>query len=534
VSDGTVEPRGRWVPDGTRRRRYTLLVTALVVATLLVPGSSAAQTVRTQFPKQIDPYQPYDPQTVCDPGPKPGVVDFANMLLQGYPGTGSSGISRDCGVRGRSEHKEGRAFDWAVSATNPAQRAVAESALSILLATDEHGNRHAYFRRFGLMYIIWNRQIFSASNPAAGWRPYACNPAASYDDCHTGHVHFSFSSAGAQRRTTWWTIGDRLRARAEASPSGKATVAFERIAGPHEVDTAIAVSTRAFPTEGSAEQVFLADAGAPHEAMVAAVLAGAFNGAVLVTEGTAAVEPQVDAEVRRLLGPEGLGQVTFVGGPDALPDPLLRAFRNRYTVRRIAGADQFATARLAADEVETSSQMKTAVVIGTSGVLDALPMVAVAAANDWPVVFTEREQLPVSTREFLVSHDIEQVHIAGPPAEVSHAVADEIADLADITVERHHARDRYETAVVVAERFFSLPSAYAVASGTSWSDAVVGAAYAGERRHAPVLLTDGERLADPVVDYIERSRTPGAAGLIIGDTDTVDPAVGRQLRRTLD
>jgi putative cell wall-binding protein len=506
----------------------------MVVATLLVPGRSAAQAVRTQFPREIDPYAPYEPQTVCDPGPKPGVVDFANLLLKGYPGTGSSGISRDCGVRGRSEHKEGRAFDWAVSANNPEQRAVAESALSILLATDEHGNKHAWFRRFGLMYIIWNRQIFSASNPAAGWRPYACNPAASYDDCHTGHVHFSFSTAGAQRRTTWWTIGDKLRAKAEQSPSGQSTVAFERIAGPHEVDTAIAISTRAFPTEGSAEQVFVADASSPHEAMVAGVMAGAFNGAALLTEGTDTVEPQVDAEIRRLLGPEGLGQVTFVGGADALPESLVAAFRGHYTVRRIAGADHFTTARLAADEVETHSQMKTAVVIGTSGVLDALPMVAVAAANDWPVVFTHHDRLPAASRDFLTDHDIEQVHIAGPLAEVSPDVADEIAGLADITVERHHAGNRYETAVVVAERFFSLPSAYAVASGTHWSDAVVGAAYAGERRHAPVLLTDGTRLADPVVDYIERSRTPGAAGVIIGDTGVVETSVGRQLRRALD
>ena len=190
------------------RRRFALLVIVVVTAALLVSVQRPALAdppIESGFPAAVDPYQPREPQTVCDPMPKPGVVDFANLLLKSYPASGSSGISRDCGVRGTSEHKEGRAFDWAVSVSNPEQRAAAENALGALLATDEHGNRHAYFRRFGLMYIIWNRQIFSASYPEAGWRPYACNPNASYDSCHVGHVHFSFSRAGAQRRTSWWT-----------------------------------------------------------------------------------------------------------------------------------------------------------------------------------------------------------------------------------------------------------------------------------------------------------------------------------------
>ena len=510
-----------------------MLAIAVVVATLLVPGPGAAQTDRTGFPAQIDPYAPYEPQTVCDPAPKPGVTDFANLLLQGYPGTGSSGISRACGVRGSSEHKEGRAFDWTVSVSNPKQRAAAENALSILLATDEHGNKHAWFRRFGLMYIIWNRQIFSSTYPEAGWRPYACNPAASYDSCHVNHVHFSFSRDGAQRRTTWWTIGDKLRAAAKNASTKSATVAFERIAGPRQIDTAVAVSKRAFPTKGSAERVFVADAGSPHDAIVASVMAGTFNGAVLLTNGADAVERQVDAEITRLLGSARRSQVTFVGRPDALPEALLDGFRDRYSVGRVAGSDQYATARLAADQVEASSQMRTAVVIGSSGVLDALPMVAVAAANDWPVVFTRSDRLATATRSFLLDHDIEQVHIAGPVSAVSQDVADEIADLADITVERSSGANRYETSVVVAERFFALPSAYAVASGVDWPDAVVGAAYAGERRHAPVLLTDGKTLADPVADYIGRTRTPDSAGIVIGGKALVKPSVALQLRQQL-
>jgi hypothetical protein len=520
-------------------------VVALVLTIPLGEVPSTAQTIESGFPAKIDPYQPREPQRVCDPAPKPGVVDFANMLLQSYPASGSSGISRDCGVRGTSEHKEGRAFDWAVSVSNSEQRAAAENALNALLATDEHGNKHAYFRRFGLMYIIWNGQIFSASNPEAGWRTYACNPSASYDSCHTRHVHFSFSTAGAQRKTSWWTVGPPAQDANDAGEAAEpAETMVERVAGAREIDTAVEISRKAFPSDASAEQVFIADTESPHDAIVASVMAGAFHGSVLLTGRDDRIEKPVDVEIKRLLG-DGEGdddgddgdatpQITFVGDGDALPDDLLDAYGDRYRVRRIAGDDRVATARLGAEEIDDRSRQQSAVLIGIADVLDALPMVAVAAANDWPVVFTDADELSSDTRAFLTERDITHVHIAGPDTAVSQAVADEISDVLDKTVERHSGVNRYEAAVKVAERFFALPSAYAVASGRAWPDAVVGATYAGERRHAPVLLTGGKKLNRDVLDYIKRSQSPDAHGLIIGGDMVVEPKVAKQLRKRLD
>ncbi|GKQ39634.1 hypothetical protein [Streptomyces sp. A012304] len=47
------------------------------------------------------------------------------------------------------------------------------------------------------MYMIWNRRIWMANRPGAGWQPYrGANP-------HTDHVHFSFSWAGARKETSW-------------------------------------------------------------------------------------------------------------------------------------------------------------------------------------------------------------------------------------------------------------------------------------------------------------------------------------------
>ncbi|HVL88994.1 MAG TPA: hypothetical protein VM841_02040 [Actinomycetota bacterium] len=147
----------------------------------------------------IETYAGYDAQDTCSPPAKPGVLAFRKLVLGTYPGTRSLGISRGCGVGGRSEHKEGRAWDWGVNVNRPAERAAADALIGWLLATDEFGNRHAMARRLGIMYIVWNRTIWGSYRSDQGWRAYnGASP-------HTDHVHFSFAWPGANGATSFWT-----------------------------------------------------------------------------------------------------------------------------------------------------------------------------------------------------------------------------------------------------------------------------------------------------------------------------------------
>lgn len=509
-----------------RSRRVLLIafvVLSLLLAALPAQGSQVAQADVDQVPP-IDPYAPSEPQSVCDPTPKPGVVGFAKLLLEAYPVSGLSGISRDCGVRGPSEHKEGRALDWAVSVSNPQQKAAADEALSTLLAPDEANNPHALFRRFGLMYIIWNRQIFSASQAGAGWRPYACNPGASYDDCHVNHVHFSFSSAGAQMQTSWWRMAPE--------PTPPATL-VGRVAGLTPVDTAIDISQRSFPTDGSAGRIYLTHVDDAHDAMTASVMAGASHGAVLLTAGGDELEEAVDAEIERLLGDQPSATITVVGDTDAVSDELIDTYRSRYQVDRIAGDDIFARARAGARVMERVGQQRTVVVVGVDGLDEALPMVAVAAANDWPVLFTERDELHPETRGFLIETGITAVHLAGSRDAIAGTVRRQVAAIDGVAVRRHGGSDAAQISADVATRFFAIPSGYAIADQDDPVTAAIAASYAGERRHAPLLVTDGAALTDAVTGYVASTTTPDAAGLVFGDRDTVHREVERQLRRAL-
>lgn len=186
-----------------RRASGILLGLALVATSLVTLGTPAGAAPATpHFGAGIDSYAAYDGQDTCSPTPKPGVVDFKNLLIATY-GSRTWGIARDCGSGGRSEHKEGRALDFHFNYHNTRDRAAATDLLNWLLGTDQHGNRHAMARRLGIMYVIWNRQIWEAYRPSAGWQPYSCDGSPS--SCHTNHIHFSFSWAGARKQTSWWT-----------------------------------------------------------------------------------------------------------------------------------------------------------------------------------------------------------------------------------------------------------------------------------------------------------------------------------------
>lgn len=150
--------------------------------------------------RDIEPLAAYDPQSTCDPSPKVAVAGFRGLVREKFTDSGDLGIGRECSAPGVSEHKEGRAWDWAVRVDNASQAAEANALISWLLATDEYGNRYAMARRLGVMYIIWDGHIWGSYRADDGWRPYAG------DNPHTDHVHISFDRAGALGQTSFWDV----------------------------------------------------------------------------------------------------------------------------------------------------------------------------------------------------------------------------------------------------------------------------------------------------------------------------------------
>jgi uncharacterized protein YkwD len=179
--------------------RFRAALPAVALAFSLTATPAFASPVSRAPLANIEDLAGYTPQTTCSPAAKPGVVAFSKMVMAAYPGTGSSGIVRDCSVGGRSEHKEGRAWDWTVSYASARQRGQAANLISWLFAADKYNHKYTNARRLGVMYVIWDKKIWGSYAAGAGWRAYTGA------DPHTGHMHISFSWAGANKKTSFWT-----------------------------------------------------------------------------------------------------------------------------------------------------------------------------------------------------------------------------------------------------------------------------------------------------------------------------------------
>ena len=185
-------------------RTAARLAALLLVLAVLVPSAA--------FALPVEDFAPYQPQTKCNPTPKPGTVQLAAWLQRTYRGTGSLGLSRSCAASGVSEHKDGRAFDWAVNHDSARDRAYVKDFLADIFATDPAGNVAAKARRMGIMYLIWNDHIYS-SYRAFEKRDYLSPGCRSKKKCsvtlrHRNHVHISLSRAGGRGDTSWYHRND--------------------------------------------------------------------------------------------------------------------------------------------------------------------------------------------------------------------------------------------------------------------------------------------------------------------------------------
>ncbi|WP_336922917.1 hypothetical protein [Aquipuribacter sp. SD81] len=189
-------------PSRPDRRPGSVLLLALLTAVLVVTGSGAAQALATPRPTvrfaHVTPDRApgYQGQVTCDPKERPGTVALRSLLRATYGKANSGGIVRSCSTGGRSEHKEGRAYDWMLDANRASDKAMADAFLAWLTGPDRNGYRGGNAQRLGVQYVIWNKRQWSTWDKR--WIAYrGASP-------HTDHVHISLTWDGAMKRTSWW------------------------------------------------------------------------------------------------------------------------------------------------------------------------------------------------------------------------------------------------------------------------------------------------------------------------------------------
>ena len=264
------------------------------------------------------------------------------------------------------------------------------------------------------------------------------------------------------------------------APSTAGTAQVVDLAGADRIATAIAVSQQSFPSSGSAGAVVLARSDTFADALAGGPLAVAKNAPLLLTP-TDSLDPTVQAEIQRVL-PSG-GTVYLLGGTAALSDSVASSLTGLgFTVVRYAGVDRFDTAA----QIATSGLGAPTTVLLATGddFADALSGGPAAVAAGGAILLTDGPTMPSETSAYLAAHP-GTVYALGGPAATADPSATPIV-----------GSDRYQTATMVASKWFSAPSAVGFASGADFPDALAGDAQMGHLG-GPMLLLDPTATAAP-------------------------------------
>lgn len=236
------------------------------------------------------------------------------------------------------------------------------------------------------------------------------------------------------------------------------------------------------------------------DALAAAPLASAVHGALVLSRSTwRRGDPFPSCTEGDLLEPV---DTAYVIGGTAVLDPTIEAslrYQGISTITRIGGGDRYQTAARIAEAIDSlrpaSAPQRVFLASGT-GFADALTAGAPAGDVFGSVLLTRGAVVPSATSAYLAARPGATVYAVGGQA----AAAVELPSVDELV-----GQDRYETAVLVAERFFPSPTSAVFASGALFPDAASASAYGGHVG-APVLLVRPDAVPSTVTEWARGHR----------------------------
>ena len=299
---------------------------------------------------------------------------------------------------------------------------------------------------------------------------------------------------------------------------------INRIAGADRLDTAVQISKKQWLTAdpksswGQAQTAVIATSGTFPDALAGVPLASYKRGPLLLTPPNAGLYGPANDEINRVV-PKGR-TVFILGGYSAVAPSVDQELINEgYKVQRFAGQTRFDTA-LQVAKFGLGDPSNVVVATGTdfpdalsAGPLAAGPRateVAGQAPQPAAIILTNGASFFDPTTSAYVKSKLGTKNCDAVTAVGGAAVHALSALAAGQCHSELSGADRYQTSAKVFGEF-SLTYLVGVASGSTFADALTGAAYVANVQQ-PLLLTDPNTLPDPIGGYFDAmGKQPGVA-----------------------
>lgn len=296
-----------------------------------------------------------------------------------------------------------------------------------------------------------------------------------------------------------------------------------RLAGADRYATAAAVSRNRFGA--NVPVVYVATGFNFPDAVAGGAAAGVQGGPVLLTSTSL---PKATRDELTRLRPQ---RIVVLGGTAVVSQSVVNAL-DAYTagpVTRIAGADRYSTAAAVSRAVFAPGVAAAFVATGET-FADALSAGPAAIKTGGPVLLTTRGSTPQALRDELDRLNPQKIYLIGGTGAITDGVRQTIQAYTTAPLVRLAGADRYATAIVVSNAFFSHPPAVYLATGMDFPDALTAVPAAG-RAGAPLLLVGPANV--PTAVRVELTRLFPPRCYLIGGTAVIGNVVVNQLNALL-
>ena len=199
---------------------------------------------------------------------------------------------------------------------------------------------------------------------------------------------------------------------------------------------------------------------------------------------------------------------------------------------RLAGVNRYETSVAISQDHFASA--KTAVLVTGRVFADGLSAAGLAGAYDAPILLTQPKVLPSAVAAELVRLGVSHVIICGDQRAISDSVAQAVAALGDIEVERIGGADRYETSAMLADEVVAVtgddPGFVFIARGDTFPDALAVSPLAWAHR-LPILLVRPQHLPRYTIDFLS-GLADTTKTIIVGSEAAVSLSVQGELSVT--
>ena len=260
-----------------------------------------------------------------------------------------------------------------------------------------------------------------------------------------------------------------------------------RLLGQSRYETAQVIAE--YYGNGKVKNVIFATGNGFADALSASTLAHEKEAPILLVDTS--VDSSNDAFDYVIKHLDSTGTVYIIGGSGIIGtdfDTKLKDLGVKNVVR-IAGIDRYDTSSKIAsllNDITTS----TVVISPGEQYSDALSIASIAANKGWPILLSPNDALSQEIKNILLKRKPSKVYITGGVGAISDNVNSEIGTLLpQASIERLAGQSRFDTNVIIAEKFTPNPATVYLTTGYGYADAMVGSVVAAKNGD-PIIFID--------------------------------------------